>query len=142
VVICPLVFFATFPFGSAAAALQLVAPNRIRAQIISLYVLVTNLVGAGFGPLVTGVLTDHVFRSPESVGLSIATVAVLSGLIALASLHSGLRPFREALGQGPARPFVSQAARNPYFRSVITIGGSAHCAPDEMLPQRGAQSIY
>jgi hypothetical protein len=96
-IICPLFFVATLPFGSAAAALQQVVPNVMRAQIISLYILVTNLVGAGFGPLVTGMLTDRVFASPQAVGTSIATVSTVAGLIGAGIISLGLRPFREAL---------------------------------------------
>lgn len=98
--LCPLFFFATFPFGSAAAALQQVAPNRMRAQIISLYILITNLIGAGFGPLATGLLTDHVFGSPQAVGTSIATVSALAGLMGAGIISFGLRPFRDAVAAG------------------------------------------
>ena len=44
--------------GPLFAALQTLAPERMRAQAIAVVLLFTNLIGAGLGPLVVGTLSD------------------------------------------------------------------------------------
>jgi len=50
-------------------------PNRLRGQGSAMMVLLLGLFGAGCGPLVVGLLSDHVFHAQ---GLS--TAIVLTGL--------------------------------------------------------------
>lgn len=56
--------------------IQLATPNRIRAQVSAIYLLVINLVGIGFGPTVIALITDYGFGDDNAVGHSIAIVAV------------------------------------------------------------------
>ena len=90
----PLLFFSSFGFGAAAAALQQVTPNRLRALVSSIYLFVLNLIALGMGPTITALITDYVFGNDGAVGLSIATVAIVSGLLSSMILASGLKSFR------------------------------------------------
>jgi MFS family permease len=97
---CPLLFFTSFGFGAAAAALQQITPNRLRALVSALYLLVLNLLAAGLGPTLTALITDYVFGYDEAVGLSIAVMAVVSSFVAALVLRRGCKPFRvEAAAQ-------------------------------------------
>jgi MFS family permease len=94
VLYCPVLFFASFGFGSAAAALQQITPNRLRALVSAFYLFILSLIAVGLGPTITALITDFVFGYDEAVGLSIAIVAVSSGLISALILWRGLGPFR------------------------------------------------
>ena len=81
VLLAPALFFSAVPFGCGTAVLPLISPNRIRAQIVAIYLLIANLLGFTLGPTSIGFLTDYVFGSSELVGYSLATApAVLYGL--------------------------------------------------------------
>lgn len=100
-------FFGAFPFGIGAAALQMITPAPMRAQLAALYLLCINLLGIGTGPTVTAVLTDYVFGRPEDVGRSLAVVGAVFGTLAALVLWRALAPFRASA----ARLAAAAAAR-------------------------------
>ena len=90
----PYNFFAAFSFGAASAALQDIAPNRMRAQVAALFVSATTLIGLGLGPTVIGVLTSAVFGTDDAVRSSLLIVTT-AGLAATAALlAAGLSSYR------------------------------------------------
>ena len=91
----PLMFFSTFSFGAAAAALQQITPNRMRGVVSALYLFVLNLIGLGFGPTAVALVTDYVFKSEIAVGQSISIVTTIAALLASIVLYFGLRPFKK-----------------------------------------------
>ena len=93
----PYNFFASFAFGAAVAAVQEIAPNRMRAQLGALFVSATTLIGLGLGPSVVGLLTDRVFGDDAALRYSLlaVTVAGLAGAAAL--LIAGLAPYRRSV---------------------------------------------
>jgi uncharacterized protein YqgC (DUF456 family) len=90
-------FFASMAFGGAAAAIQLVAPVRMRAVVSALYLFFNNLLGIGLGPMVVALVTDYVFADEKMLSASIAWVTSVMGLLAALVLYWGLRPYRSAL---------------------------------------------
>jgi len=74
ILFCPLLFFASFPFSPAAAALQLLTPNHMRAQFSALYLFVVNLTGIGFGGTATALVTDYLFHDDQRLHHSMALV--------------------------------------------------------------------
>ena len=93
---CPFVFFASLSMAMAPAALQVVAPNQMRAQISATWMLVLNLVTAGVGPTAVGAITDYFFGDPLAVGKSMALVNCISVPIAALALWAAMAPFRRA----------------------------------------------
>jgi MFS family permease len=82
--LCAVLAFLTLPTAVAPAALQLVTPSRMRGRVTAAYMLFTNLVGSGAGPLVVGLVTDHVFHDENALKLSLTVVGgVVCGLSAL-----------------------------------------------------------
>lgn len=77
------------------AILQIVSPNRIRGQVTALYLFIYFVIGSGLAPLVTGLVTDHVFTSPGDLRWSILLLHVLFLPASLAISWLGLRPYRE-----------------------------------------------
>ena len=98
VMLAPLVFFASFPFAPAAAALQLVTPNRLRGQVSAVYLFVVNLTGIGLGGTITALLTDGLFGRDDAVGYSMALVGVVAAPLAALVLRAGLPYFRRGVG--------------------------------------------
>jgi MFS family permease len=70
----PVLFFGAMPFGAGPAAIPVMAPNRMRAQLMAVYLLFGNLVGAGLGPWMIAAFTDSVLGDPQAIRHSIALV--------------------------------------------------------------------
>ncbi len=87
-------FFSSFAFAAAAAALQLVAPNRLRGQISALYLFFVNLAGIGLGSFLTGWVNDAVFGDPRRVDDSMAWIVGTMAPLAAALLAAGLGRYR------------------------------------------------
>lgn len=90
-VLIPVTFLLASPVGLTAAAVQLVTPNRMRAQVTAVYFLIVALIGSGFGPLTVALCTDYVFSDDMAVGKSIALVSGVLTPIGVLSLWLGAR---------------------------------------------------
>ncbi len=95
----PFAFGASISMGLAPTALQLVTPNRMRAQISAAWMLFLNIITAGLGPTAVGLINDVVFGDPLSVGMSIAMVNTVSVALGGLILFVTLKPFRLAVQQ-------------------------------------------
>mgnify|MGYP001052180732 CR=1 FL=1 len=83
--------------GVAGAALQMIAPARLRAQTVALYFLVANLVGLGLGPTAIAFATQHIFGSDSALRYGLALVTAVALPIAALVLTWGLKPFASAV---------------------------------------------
>lgn len=90
----PFKFFVGFPVVLIPAAISLVAPNRLRAQLGALFLLAVGIIGMSCGPLLPALFTDYVFRSHAALRYSLALSTGLIGPIAFATLWRGLREYR------------------------------------------------
>jgi MFS family permease len=95
--LAPATFFSTMPFGAGTAALPLISPNRMRAQIVAMYLLIANLLGQALGPTYVASLTDYFFRDPGQLRYSLAIAAGSLLAVAIAIVASGLASFGRAL---------------------------------------------
>jgi len=93
----PLTFFTIFPGGPSTAAMQEIAPSRLRGRISALYHASTGLLGLSFGALLIGLLTDHVFHDEQAVAKSISLAAVILCPLGASSVFLAARA-RRALG--------------------------------------------
>ncbi|NUQ11551.1 MAG: MFS transporter [Gemmatimonadaceae bacterium] len=90
---------AAAPFGAAAAAVQEMSPPPMRGQASALLVFMLNFVGLGLGPPVVALMTDHVFRDPAKVGLSLLVATVLLRGVAALAVAGGLAAHRRAVAE-------------------------------------------
>ena len=91
---------------SYTAIAQLVAPER-RATMIALYNFGIMALGAGFGPLAVGALSDHLTPQLGGDALRWALVICASGyLLASGLLISVLRPYAVATGVSKVLPVL------------------------------------
>jgi MFS family permease len=86
-----------FNFGIVQAGLADLLPNRMRAVISALYIATTNIFAATLGPLLVGILNDHVFRDPAQIAISLRVVAPSAFLLAALTLCLVLPAYRLAL---------------------------------------------
>lgn len=93
----PAMFFCAFCISTSAAAMQVLTPNRLRAQVSALFLLVSNLIGLGVGTTLVALLTDHYFKDPKAVGSSIGIIVSVAGLLCLWLLGNGRKHFRQSL---------------------------------------------
>ncbi|QIQ86580.1 MFS transporter [Erythrobacter sp.] len=89
--------FGTVPFGAGVATFPLITPNRMRAQVIAVYLLVANLLGYSAGPILVAWLTDGVFADPAAIDLSLAIAAPAVMAAGLAFIAAALGPYRALL---------------------------------------------
>jgi MFS family permease len=74
------------PTTVAAASLMQISPNEMRAKVSALYYFVVSMVGLGLGPTSVALLTDFWFGDESRLRHSLAIVATVAGLLAVAVL--------------------------------------------------------
>ena len=87
----PAMFFGSMPFGAGSAGIVNFAPNRMRGQMIAIYMLLATLIGTGGGPWVIAIWTDMVLGDPMAIRWSIAVVAAALFVAGASIIASGLR---------------------------------------------------
>lgn len=97
IVLLPALFLGSIPFGVIPAAIQQMMPNPMRAQATAIYLFVINLIGMGLGPTAVAMLTEHVFRDPKAVHLSLLGVGAVAHSAATVLLWLALRHYRGSL---------------------------------------------
>lgn len=93
------VFFSAFQGGISGGTLQLMTPNRMRGQVMALYMLAANLIGLGLGPTVIAMTTDYVFGYDAALGKSIAVCAAVLCPIGALILWRSLPAIRQQLAE-------------------------------------------
>ena len=76
------IFLAGVPFGTSAAAVQQITPNRMRGQVSAIYLFWLNLAGIGAGPIVVAFFTDTIFASDSALRYSLVCLAAISAPLA------------------------------------------------------------
>jgi hypothetical protein len=92
-------YFASFPLPIAAAALQVMAPNQMRAQVTALFFLSLNIVGITGGATLVALATDFIVHDEKRVGFSMSLVAATAAVIGTTLLVMGLEHFRRAVAR-------------------------------------------
>jgi hypothetical protein len=106
VLFCLLTFCASLSLACAPAALQIVTPGPMRAQISAAWMLFLNVITAIVGPTAVGLIADRVFGDRMAVGSSLALVNCISVPLAALALWFGRRPFADAVPEVASSPGV------------------------------------
>jgi MFS family permease len=96
-------FLMGMPQGLPAAALQVISPNPLRAQMTALYFLVGNLIANGFGPTAYALVTDYVFADPAMLRYSLASVSAVVLPMGALFAFLALKPYRQSVADAQAR---------------------------------------
>jgi MFS family permease len=105
----PLTFCASLSLACAPAALQIVTPGPLRAQMSAAWMLALNVITAIVGPTSVGIIADNVFDGPLSVGKALALINCLSVPLAALALWRGMEPFAAAVPEAAAGPAIAPA---------------------------------
>ena len=95
ILLAPVIYFGTMPFGTGPSALPLIVPNRLRGQVMALYLLIGNLIGQGCGPWLVAFFTDFVMGDDKGVGISISVVCSTIVVIGAIVLFFGMPAYRD-----------------------------------------------
>ncbi len=90
-------FCAGFPFGGCFAALQEITPNRMRAQVVAIFMLGVNLLGAGLGPTIVALITDIGFGDSTALPYSLAITNLVFSPLAFILLILGFQNHVKAI---------------------------------------------
>jgi len=96
----PGVFALGFHVGLGPSALQHITPNRMRGQVIAIYLLLLNLIAQIVGPSAVAWLTTYVLGD-DHLGVALSIVCGVAGVVAILLLLVAcrkLRAYEEAQG--------------------------------------------
>jgi MFS family permease len=91
VLLAPAMFFGCMPFGASTSAIPLLAPNRMRGQLLACYLLIANLVGGGLGPWSIAYTSDSLLGGPQNIHTALSIVGSGALLVGAALIALGLR---------------------------------------------------
>ena len=104
-----MLFGASMAFGAAAAGLQSLTPNTMRAQASAVYLFTLNILAVGIGPTAAALVTDHWFHDDLRVGDSVSLVICAAAPLALLMLLGARKPFIACVRANNAAPAASTA---------------------------------
>lgn len=79
---------------AALAGLQPMSPAPLRPAMNGLYLAFVTVAGLGFGPLLTGLLSDRLFSGPHGLASALAVVTVTACTLAVVAAAAGAAPWR------------------------------------------------
>lgn len=101
--LAPTIFLKCSYYGSSSAALQIVTPNQMRAQVTALQIFFGNIIGMSVGASSIAALTDFVFQDDAAVRYSLAWVTGVFCPAGALVLWTCLRPYVAALDEAARR---------------------------------------
>ena len=91
----PFKFFIGFTPVLIPSALQMVAPNQIRAQLGAIFLFATGLIGITGGPVLPAFLSQYVFHGPLALPHALSITAAIIGPLTFAVTWLGLGQYRD-----------------------------------------------
>jgi MFS family permease len=76
-------------------AIQAIAPNQMRGQLVGALHLLTGLVGFGVGPVLVGSISDTIGSLPTALALVLGATYPLAALVAFSCIAAYERVARE-----------------------------------------------
>jgi MFS family permease len=85
--------------GLPAPSLQAIAPTRLRARVMALYLLIGNTIAFTVGPTGVALISDYWLKDPARIGVAIAIMSAIVVPLGLLSLFAARKSFVEASAQ-------------------------------------------
>ncbi|MEO8112980.1 MAG: MFS transporter [Phenylobacterium sp.] len=82
--------------GLPAVSFQAVTPNRVRARVMALYLLIGNVVAFTIGPTAVALISDHWLKDPARIGVAVAIVCGVVTPLGVLALAAARAPFIRA----------------------------------------------
>ena len=96
------VFTLSLQQALSPVAIQLFTPNRMRAQVVAVFFVISVFSAIAFGAASVAVVTDYVFRDESDLRYSLAIVSAVTMSLATISLALGIKPYRKSLDRAAA----------------------------------------
>lgn len=80
-------------------AIQMIAPNHVRAQVVAIFFFISTFFSIGIGPSIVAICTDFIFKDESMLYLSISLVSASFLPFSIISLFLCLKPFKESVDQ-------------------------------------------
>jgi MFS family permease len=77
-------------------AIQMIAPNHIRAQVVAIFFFISSFCSIGLGPSIVAICTDFIFQDENKLFLSISSVSATFLPLSVISLYLCLKPYKES----------------------------------------------
>lgn len=103
------------PYGAASAALQVLAPSRMRGVVSAVFLLTYSFMSAA-GPVLIGAVADSYFSTPAGIRDALGIVLPVASLVSAIAFLLLVRPFDRAVQSGVARPSPILAAVAEQFK--------------------------
>lgn len=78
-------------------AIQMIAPNHVRAQVVAIFFFISTFFSIGIGPSIVAICTDFIFKDESMLYLSISLVSASFLPFSIISLFLCLKPFKESV---------------------------------------------
>ncbi|MDP3867538.1 MFS transporter [Phenylobacterium sp.] len=88
--------------GLPAVSFQAIAPNRLRARVMALYLLIGNIVAFTIGPTAVALISDNWLRDPAKIGVAVAIVTAVVIPLGLVALALARKPYIRAVEEAEA----------------------------------------
>lgn len=82
--------------GLPAPSLQAIAPNRLRARVMALYLLIGNIVAFTVGPTGVALISDYWLKDPAKIGIAVSIVSAVVVPLGLLCLFAARKSYVEA----------------------------------------------
>ncbi len=96
-------FFVNSPSGVAYASLQIITPNQMRGQIISIYIMSTSLIGYGGGPFAIGLMSDYLYDGADALRWAYLTIALVTIPMGILTFVWGRKAYMAAIDEEEKR---------------------------------------
>ena len=88
--------------GLPAVSFQAIAPNRLRARVMAVYLLIGNVIAFTIGPTAVALVSDRLLKDPAKIGVAVAIVSAVMVPLGIVCLAVARRPYLAAVAQEEA----------------------------------------
>ena len=85
--------------GLPAVTFQAIAPNRLRARVMAVYLLIGNIIAFTIGPTAVALVSDRLLKDPAKIGVAVAIVSAVMMPLGIACLALVRRPYLLAVAE-------------------------------------------
>jgi MFS family permease len=78
-------------------AIQMIAPNHIRAQVVAIFFFIASFCSIGIGPSIVAICTDYIFQDEALLRYSISSVSAIFLPICIIALYLCLKPYKQSV---------------------------------------------
>ena len=79
--------------GMPPTSLQMIAPNRLRARVMALYLLVGNIIAFTVGPTGVALISDYLLHDPAKIGIAIGLLSAIMVPLGVLAIWAARKQF-------------------------------------------------